>query len=171
MIPLLAAAAAPLVKSLMENGLSALAGAVAAKGKAYVEDKLGVTLPAESAPVPPERLLELRRLEFAHEEALQQMAIRRAELELEGEKVAQGAVTERWRADMLSDSWLSKNIRPAVLIYLLFTYSVLSSASAFGISVTQAYVELLAQMLMLVMGAYFAGRTVEKIVDMKERGR
>lgn len=162
---------APLIAQLVSSGIGLLGNALLHKGKDYVEKKLGVELPDEGSPVPPEKLAELRELEFKHEEVLQQLAIRRAELELEGEKVAQGAVTERWKADMLSDSWLSKNIRPLVLIYLLATYSVLSSASAFGLNVTQAYVELLAQMLMLVMGAYFAGRTVEKIVDMRERGK
>lgn len=162
---------APLIAQLVSSGIGLLGNALLNKGKDYVEKKLGVELPDEGSPVPPEKLAELRELEFKHEEVLQQLAIRRAELELEGEKVAQGAVTERWKADMLSDSWLSKNIRPLVLIYLLATYSVLSSASAFGLSVTQAYVELLAQMLMLVMGAYFAGRTFEKVVDMRERGK
>jgi hypothetical protein len=72
---------------------------------------------------------------------------------------------------MLSDSWLSKNIRPMVLIYLLGSYTIMSLMSAADINVTQAYVELLGQMIMLVMGAYFAGRSIEKIVDMRERGK
>ena len=162
---------APLVASLLSSGLSLLGNAVLEKGKDYVEKKLGIELPDENSSVSPEKLAELRQLEFDHEEALQQLAIRRAEISLETERVSQTAVNERWKADMLSDSWLSKNIRPLVLIYLLGTYSVLSLLSAMGIFVTQSYVELLAQMLMLVMGAYFAGRTVEKIIDMKERGK
>ena len=171
MIPLLAAAATPLLKSLMENGLSTLAGAVAAKGKDYVEKKLGVTLPDASKPASAADILELRKLEFEHEERLREFAIREAEINLEAESNAQGAVTERWKADMLSDSWLSKNIRPMVLIFLLGAYTVFSLLSMFGLFITQSYVELLAQMLMLVMAAYFAGRSVEKIVDMKERGK
>lgn len=171
MAPLLIAAATPFVKDLLANGLSLLGNAVLSKGKDYVEQKLGVELPPEGKPLPPEKLVELRNLEFEHEETLQQMAIRRAELEIEGEKVAQTAVTERWQADMLSDSWLSKNIRPMVLIALLCAYMVFSVASAFGLAATKAYVELLGQMLMLVITAYFAGRTVEKVVDMRERGK
>jgi hypothetical protein len=108
---------------------------------------------------------------MAHEEWLIEAGIRKQQQEIDAERVAQGAVTERWKADMLSDSWLSKNIRPMVLIYLLVVYTVLSLASGMDFNVTQAYVELLAQMLMLVMGAYFAGRTVEKVVDMRERGK
>jgi hypothetical protein len=162
---------APLIAQLVASGVSLLGNALLNKGKDYVEEKLGTTLPDLGKQVSPEQLAELRALEFKHEELLQQLAIRKAELDLEGERVAQGAVNERWKADMLSDSKLSKNIRPLVLIYLLLTYSILSSASAFGLHVTQAYVELLAQMLMLVMGAYFAGRSIEKIVDMRERGK
>lgn len=169
--PIVIAALTPFVKDLFASGLNLLGNAVMSKGKEYVEKKLGVELPPEGSPIPPEKLAELRKLEFDHEETLQQLAIRRAEIDLEGEKLAAGAVTERWQADMLSDSWLSKNIRPMVLMYLLGTYSVLSLLSAFGVNVTQAYVELLAQMLMLVMGAYFVGRTVEKYKDMSERGK
>lgn len=171
MAPLIVAALTPFVKDLFASGLNLLGNAVMTKGKEYVEKQLGVELPPKGKPLTPEQMTALREIEFKHEEALQQMAIRRAEIDLEGEKVAQGAVTERWKADMLSDSWLSKNIRPLVLIFLLGAYSVLSLLSAFGINVTQAYVELLAQMLMLVMSAYFLGRTAEKIVDMKERGK
>lgn len=170
MIPLLAAAT-PLVKSLMASGLSTLAGAIASKGKDYVEEKLGVKLPSEDSSVSAEQVENLRQLEFEHEERLQEFSVRRAEIELEGERVAQTAVTERWKADMLSDSWLSKNIRPMVLVFLLGAYSLFSVASAFGLFVTQAYVELLGQMLMLAFSAYFVGRTWEKTVDMKERGR
>ncbi len=155
---------APIVGMLMQQGLGMLANAVMAKGKDVIEEKLGVSLDN----TPPHIL---REKEIEHQEFLLNAAIKQKEQEIESEKIAQGAVTERWKADMLSDSWLSKNIRPVVLIYLLVTYSILATASAFGLNVTQAYVELLAQMLMLVMGAYFAGRTVEKIVDMRERGK
>ena len=98
-------------------------------------------------------------------------AIKKQEMDMEAEAAAQAAVTDRWKADMLSDSWLSKNIRPLVLIYLLGAYTVFSIGSGVSFQITQAYVELLAQMLMLVMGAYFAGRTIEKIVDMREKGK
>jgi len=162
---------APLIAQLVASGVSLLGNALLNKGKDYVEDKLGIEIPDLGKQVSPEQLAELRALEFKHEEFLQQLAIRKAELELEGEKVAQGAVNERWKADMLSDSWLSKNIRPMVLIYLLGSYTIMSLMSAAEINVTQYYVELLGQMIMLVMGAYFAGRSIEKIVDMRERGK
>lgn len=151
----------PIVQALAAQGLTLLANAVMAKGKEVVEEKLGISLKPDATP---EEMASYRKAEMEHEEFLISAALQK-------EQAAQGNVTERWKADMLSDSWLSKNIRPMVLIYLLCTYSVLSLLSGFEFNVTQAYVELLAQMLMLVMGAYFAGRTLEKVVDMKERGK
>lgn len=76
-------------------------------------------------------------------------------------------ISDRWKADMASDSWLSKNVRPMTLVSLLVAYFIFASASAFGIEVTQAYVELLGQMIMLIVSAYFGGRTLEKIMDSK----
>ena len=66
---------------------------------------------------------------------------------------------------MGSDSWLSKNIRPMTLIFLLFAYSAFAVASIFDYETRGAYVELLGQWGMLVMSFYFGGRTMEKIAD------
>ena len=86
-------------------------------------------------------------------------------LELEFYKVEQGNLTARLQADMASDSGLSKNIRPATLIFLLVAYSGFAVASIFGMETRGAYVELLGQWGMLVMSFYFGGRTMEKIAD------
>ena len=97
-----------------------------------------------------------------------------AELELEMTKVAAGAminednnVTGRWNADMSSDSWLSKNIRPMSLVAIFIGYFLFAMMSAFGLNANEAYVTLLGQWGMLIMGAYFGGRTVEKLAEMK----
>jgi hypothetical protein len=87
------------------------------------------------------------------------------ELELEFFKTEQNNLTDRHKADMSSDSWLSKNIRPATLIFLLFAYSGFAVASIFGLETRGAYVELLGQWGMLVMSFYFGGRTMEKIAE------
>jgi len=87
------------------------------------------------------------------------------ELELEFYKTEQNNLTDRMKADMASDSWLSKNIRPMVLIFLLMAYSGFALASIFGYETRGAYVELLGQWGMLVMSFYFGGRTMEKIAD------
>jgi hypothetical protein len=77
----------------------------------------------------------------------------------------QNNLTERTKADMASDSWLSKNIRPMTLIFLLAAYSGFAIASIFEYETRGAYVELLGQWGMLVMSFYFGGRTMEKIAD------
>jgi hypothetical protein len=82
---------------------------------------------------------------------------------LEADATASQQVTDRWKADMASDSWLAKNIRPTVLIYLLTAYTIFSIGSAYGMNINNSYVELLAQWGMIVMSAYFVGRTVEKV--------
>jgi hypothetical protein len=76
-------------------------------------------------------------------------------------------ITKRWQSDMSSDSWLSKNIRPMTLIAILAGYFIFATSSAFELNVKQAYVELLGQWGMLIMSAYFGGRTLEKIMDKK----
>ena len=99
-----------------------------------------------------------------------------AELELEMAKVAADAmknednnVSTRWNADMSSDSWLSKNIRPMSLVAIFIGYFLFAMMSAFGLNANEAYVTLLGQWGMLIMGAYFGGRTIEKLAEMKKK--
>jgi len=80
-------------------------------------------------------------------------------------KTEQNNLTQRVQADMSSDSWLSKNIRPMTLIFILLAYSGFAIASIFNLETRGAYVELLGQWGMLVMSFYFGGRTMEKIAD------
>lgn len=89
-------------------------------------------------------------------------------MELEADMNEQTNVSDRWKSDMTSDSWLSKNIRPMTLIAILAGYFIFATASAFELNVKQAYVELLGQWGMLIMSAYFGGRTLEKIMDKKK---
>jgi len=91
--------------------------------------------------------------------------------EIEAYKVEQEAVSARWTADMNSDSWLSKNIRPLTMIFILSAYLLLAIGDgAEWFDVADNFVELLGQWGMLVMSAYFGGRTLEKIIDMKSKG-
>jgi hypothetical protein len=80
-------------------------------------------------------------------------------------KTEQNNLTARVQADMSSDSWLSKNIRPMTLIFILLAYSGFAISSIFNLETRGAYVELLGQWGMLVMSFYFGGRTMEKIAD------
>lgn len=88
-------------------------------------------------------------------------------VDLEAYKTEQNNLTERLKADMGSDSWLSKNIRPMTLVAILLGYFTFAMMSAFNYDTNQAYVELLGQWGMLIMSFYFGGRTLEKIIDMK----
>jgi hypothetical protein len=165
MIPLLLA---PLLSKLAESGMGLLAKAIETKGKDAIEKAIGIKIPDKAADLTPEALSVLKAAEMENEQVLRTLAVREIELNLEAEKTASIQVTERWKSDMLSDSWLSKNIRPLTLIFILGIYTIFSIASAFGISITESYVELLGQWGMLVMSAYFVGRSVEKVVGGKK---
>ena len=84
---------------------------------------------------------------------------------LNADVAEQHELTERLSADMGSDSWLSKNIRPMVLIFLLLAYTGFAVASMFDFETRGNYVELLGNWGMVVMSFYFGGRTFEKIAD------
>jgi len=110
--------------------------------------------------------------------AAEQAKLKLLELQQSGELAKMQAdiheqqeVTKRWQADMSSDSWLSKNIRPMTLLIILGGYFTFALMSAFDIDTHKQYVELLGQWGIIVMTAYFGGRTVEKVMDMKNKGK
>ena len=74
-------------------------------------------------------------------------------------------ITARWQADQKSDSWLSKNVRPMVLIFLIVCTMLLIfiDAGAIKFNVKDSYVDLLQLVLITVIGAYFGGRSLEKV--------
>jgi len=74
-------------------------------------------------------------------------------------------ITSRWEADLKSDSWLSKNVRPMTLIFLIVCTMLLIfiDAGAINFNVRDSYVDLLQIVLITVIGAYFGGRSFEKI--------
>lgn len=84
-------------------------------------------------------------------------------------KAEQENTTERWTADMASDSWLSKNIRPMSLIAILTGYFTFAMMSAFGYNANESYVQLLGNWGMLVFGAYFGSRSLEKIAEIRTK--
>ena len=100
---------------------------------------------------------------------LMEMAQKGQLAELQADMNEQDNLTERAKADMASDSWLSKNIRPMTLIFILVVYTVFAMMSAFGHNANEAYVTLLGQWGMLIMSFYFGGRTLEKILAMKDK--
>ena len=169
MIPIFAS----LLTTLAENGLGLLSSAIQAKGKEVVENTLGVKIP--DAPSP-EDVAKLRQLQFDHEERLLELGIEKAKMDLaEMEMLAKAAqsdadnITDRWQADMSSDSWLSKNIRPMSLIAIFAGYFLFAMMSAFDYNANESYVTLLGNWGMLIMGAYFGGHTVEKLAEMRKK--
>ena len=74
-------------------------------------------------------------------------------------------ITSRWEADLKSDSWLSKNVRPMVLIFLIICTMLLIfiDAGAINFDVKDTWVDLLQLVLITVIGAYFGGRSFEKV--------
>jgi len=93
-------------------------------------------------------------------EAKQKMKELVSNYEVEMEKT----ITERWKVDMKSDSWLSKNIRPLVLIFLVVStvLMIFIDAGVLTFEVKDTWVDLLQLVLITVIGAYFGGRSLEK---------
>jgi hypothetical protein len=89
--------------------------------------------------------------------------------QLQADMNEQNNVTDRWKSDMSSDSWLSKNIRPMALIAILGGYFVFAMMSAFGLNANESYVTLLGNWGMLVFGAYFGSRSLEKITEIRSK--
>jgi hypothetical protein len=73
-------------------------------------------------------------------------------------------ITDRWKSDMNSDSWLSKNVRPLVLVFLVVStvLMIFIDAGAIAFTVEEKWTDLLQLVLITVIGAYFGGRTMEK---------
>ena len=139
-----------ILKSAAPALATAVAGPMGAMAIKSIADKLGV---------PPSIETVTQALESNPELALKLKEIVTRAFEAETK-----AVTDRWQADMQSDSWLSKNIRPATLVYILTAYLGFAIADGFGFRISESYVQLLGQWGMLVMTAYFGGRSAEKIV-------
>lgn len=145
--------------NLLKGAAPALATAVAGPmgGMAVkaIADKLGV----------PASVSEVTKALEANPE----LALKLKEIDTRAFEAETKAVTERWQADMASDSWLSKNIRPMTLVGILGAYFLFAMMSAFNVNVNETYVKLLGEWGQLIMLAYFGGRTAEKIMEKKNK--
>ena len=171
MIPIVAS----LLGTLAQNGLGLLSSAIQAKGKEVVENALGVKISDNPSDA---EVAKLRQLQFDHEERLLELGIEKARIEQEELKallVAQANqennISDRWKADMSSDSWLSKNVRPMTLVYILTAYLLFALLDGAGYKISETYITLLGQWGLIVMTAYFGGRTVEKVMEMRKGGK
>lgn len=143
-----------ILKSAAPALATAVAGPLGGAAVKAIADKLGV--PASITSV------------TAALEANPELALKLKEIDTKAFEIEQKGVSDRWAADMASDSWLSKNIRPMTLVYLLTAYLGMAVADGFGFEISESYVTLLGQWGMLVMGAYFGGRTAEKIMEKRK---
>ena len=86
------------------------------------------------------------------------------ELILSHETEMERNITDRWQADMNSDSWLSKNVRPMILIFLVVStvLMIFIDAGTIQFTVEEKWTDLLQLVLITVIGAYFGGRSLEK---------
>ena len=102
-----------------------------------------------------------------HTSGEEKMAARQKleQLLVSAEQEAQAEVTERWNADMRSGNWLAANIRPLTLIFLTSVFAILSvtDGNIGEFSIGDAYTPISQTLLLTVYGAYFAGRSIEKI--------
>ena len=91
------------------------------------------------------------------------------DLLIKGQQSIDENVTKRWESDMASDSWLSKNVRPIVLMFLVFctVLMVFIDAGSIKFDVEDKWTDLLQVVLITVIGAYFGGRSVEKVGKIK----
>lgn len=107
---------------------------------------------------------QVKLIELAQNGELAKMAN-----EAELYKTEQDNLSNRHVADMASDSWLSKNIRPMTLVAIFTGYFTFGIMDANGVKANETYVQLLGQWGMLVMSFYFGGRTLEKIIELKNK--
>ena len=171
MVPIVAS----LLGTLAQNGLGLLSSAIQAKGKQVVENALGVKISDNPSDA---EVAKLRQLQYDHEERLLELGIEKARIEQEELKALLAAqanqennISDRWKADMSSDSWMSKNVRPMTLVYILTAYLLFALLDGAGYKISETYITLLGQWGLIVMTAYFGGRTVEKVMEMRRKDK
>ena len=111
----------------------------------------------------PPDMTEEQKAQFAAKEAEMQVAIAGMLAQLGQSQEAE--LTKRLQADMASDSWLSKNIRPLVLVFLLVMYTIFAGISIGDNDINPIYADMLQDMLMAAFGFYFVSRGIEKVTD------
>ena len=95
------------------------------------------------------------------------------EIFIEAEAVMQKNITERWKADLEHGNWLTRSVRPLVLVFLIVTtvLMVFIDSGSINFTVEDKWTDLLQLVLMTTIGAYFGGRSVEKYNKVKNNGK
>lgn len=155
----------PGLKDIIKNAFSGLSGGFFS-GAADIISKF-VADPTAKA----EALKELEIKHLEHEEKMAAIGLELEKVAVEERKNEEDNVSARWKSDMESDSWLSKNTRPIVMLSLLaflFVIIIFDSAIKEGFDVKPAYINLMESLLITVVVAYFGSRGVEKFKSMHE---
>lgn len=110
---------------------------------------------------------ELEKLKIQHEEAMARISVEAEAQYTKQIEAEEAAISDRWKADMASDSWLAKNVRPlslvSVLAFLFIIIIIDSIGQPIDFTVKPEWVDLLKWLLITMVGAYFGGRTYEKM--------
>lgn len=153
-----------LIATLASNGLNLLANAVTAKGKEFVEDKLGVNL---DEPQSPEDLLKLKQLEIDHEEFLLEIGIKQSELNLEEKKADYAEIDSARKMGAVlatSSSWLNQNIVPILALIVTFGGSAMLMASD-NSEVRMAAVSMVTMVLGYYFGTSIGSKEKQRIIE------
>ena len=149
-------------KKFKETGLGQmLLGAVGLVSPTLGNVLQGVTSPKDA-------IAEITKSDISNEDKikLQQLIYEQQNKEIE-------AITTRWQADSSSDSWLSKNVRPLVLIWCICVFSlagILDSITSVGFEINELWSNTFENVMMAVVLAYFGGRTTEKATSVFKKG-
>lgn len=159
----------PIIASLAASGLGLLVDFVKKKGTKmagdYIKEKTGIDIGTEDE-LTEEKVVALKQFEMEHAEEIMRLTNEGQKIVYAAEAKFDDNLTDRHKADMMSDSWLSKNIRPICLAVLLSSVVIatfLPDVAGFAITaVSVARYEVLVGLLKAVFGYYFIGRSVEK---------
>jgi hypothetical protein len=151
---------AGVVTSLASKGLGYLSDAVVTKGKEKVEELLGVKLDNLDSP---EKIAELKRLEFEHEEVLVKMALEEKKLDYSFLEKSEEEISHRWVSDNEHGTWFSKIVRPLILAVLTISFILLAFLDGNGLQINPSYAPIFQTLLMTVYGAYFGLKTLERV--------
>lgn len=161
-------AAAPMLGTALGGPFGLVAGKLVAEALGNPDAKPDEIAHA-LAVATPEQMLQLKQAEQTFQERMTELGYKNTEqlaaLAADVAKAEAQELTKRLGADMASDSWLSKNVRPGTLVYILTAYLLLALLDGSGLKVAESYVTLLGQWGMLVMSFYFGGRSVEKVME------
>lgn len=151
----------PIIAALGKAGLGLLAKAGAKKGAEYLKDKTGIDLGGidlVNGEIPDDVAANLKALEMEHEETLQQIALETLKVKANVITATSGHAVQAHQADMKSDSWMSKNIRPLCLAVVLVTV-----ISGLFIDVPEGKYAEIVGLCKRAFEFYFGGRSIEKI--------